>query len=73
MAEQSMADFPEMFPLPLLFLPITPLSRSTLVPITPFLRFSLVSSSGVFPITHLGLGRPVEEAGRNLNSNEQDK
>ena len=48
------------FPLSLLFLPITPRSRSTLVPIIPPSRFSRARE---FPNPHLALGKPVEEAG----------
>ena len=47
-------------PLSLLFLPITPRSRSTLVPIIPPSRFSRARE---FPNPHLALGKPVEEAG----------
>ena len=42
-----------------LFLPITPRSRSTLVPIIPLLRFSGASE---YPNPHLALGKTVEEA-----------
>ena len=51
-------------PLPsLLFLPITYRSRSTIAPIVPLSRFSLVSSSRVFSNPYLALGKPVEESG----------
>ena len=40
--------------------PITPRSRSTLVPIIPLSRFSRARE---FPYPHLALGKPVEEAG----------
>ena len=57
--------------LSLLFLPITPRSRSTLVPIIPLSRFSRARE---FPFPHLALGKPVEEAGpdRELTENERD-
>ena len=45
--------------LSLLFLPITPRSRSTLVPIIPLSRFSPARE---FPYPHLALGKPAEEA-----------
>jgi len=59
----------------LIFPPITPRFRSTLVPIIPLLRFSLVSSSRESRVHHWAMGKPVEEAVRwtlidNLQSRE---
>ena len=45
--------------------------RSTLVPIIPLLRFSLVSRAREFPNPHLDLGKAVEEAGYGKILNER--
>ena len=49
---------------------ITPRSRSTLVPIIPFSRFSLVSSSRVLFLAapHWALEKPTKEAANILHS-----
>ena len=45
--------------------PITPRSRSTLIPIIPLSRFSRARE---FPYPHLALGKPVEEAAGKMGS-----